>query len=126
MEYHQSELQKHCRICGGRLHSSKAKYKATVYQAEAFCDEIHKAFGVTINNDSPTVHPKSFCKTCKVTMGRLLDARTKGVPYKCSIKVYEWGEHVENCKVVHVVHLISKHKSNKIKYCRIVITLMLC
>ena len=28
-------------------------------------------------------------------MGRLLDARTKGVPYKCSIKVYEWGERGE-------------------------------
>ena len=101
MEYHQSELQKHCRICGGRLHSSKAKYRATVYQAEAFCNEIQKAFGVTINSDSPTVHPRSFCKACKVTMGRLLDAKTKGVPYKCSIKVYEWGEHMEeNCKVL--------------------------
>ena len=101
MEFHQSELQKHCRVCGGRLQTSKAKYKATVYQAEAFCDQLQTAFGITIGRDSPAIHPKSFCKVCKVAMGRLLGAKAKEIPYKCSLKLYEWEEHKEeNCKVL--------------------------
>ena len=72
MEYHQSELSKHCRICGGRLQSSKGKYKATVYDVYAFPDQLQMAFGVVVRGDSPLVHPKRFCKVCKVAMGRLM------------------------------------------------------
>ena len=93
MEYHQSELSKHCRICGGRLQSSN---KATVYDVDAFPDQLQMAFGFAVRGDSPLVHPKRFCK---VAMGRLIEAKTKGVPYKCSVKVYQWEEHEENCKV---------------------------
>ena len=100
MDYHLNELPKHCRICGERLQTSKGKYKATVYRAEAFCDHLQTAFGVDVNCDSPTVHPQSFCKVCKVAMGRVIDAKTKGIPYKCSVKVYHWEKHEEeDCKV---------------------------
>ena len=91
MDYHHSQLVKHCRICGGRLISSKGKYKATVYQVGAFEDQLHKAFGVST--------PQSFCKVCKVAMGRLIESKEKGIPYKSSVQLYQWQEHQENCKV---------------------------
>lgn len=60
-----SSVVKHC---GGRLISSKGKYKATVYQVGAFQDQLHRAFGVLVSRDHPSVHPQSFCK---VAMGRV-------------------------------------------------------
>ena len=99
MDYHHSQLVKHCRICGGRLISSKGKYKATVYQVGAFQDQLHRAFGVLVSRGHPSVHPQSFCKVCKVAMGRLIESKEKGILYKSSVQLYQWQEHQENCKV---------------------------
>ena len=99
MEYHQTELQKCCRVCGQRLNSSKAKYKATSYKVEAFQDHLQLAFGFDVRKDVPTVHPRSFCKVCKVAMVRQVEAKTKQIPYKSSVKIYQWEEHKEDCKV---------------------------
>ena len=99
MDYHHSQLVKHCRICGGRLISSKGKYKATVYQVGAFQDQLHRAFGVLVSRDHPSVHPQSFCKVCKVAMGRLIESKEKEISYKSSVQLYQWQEHQENCKV---------------------------
>ena len=99
MEYHQTQLEKHCRICGGRLSSSRGKYKSTVYNVEEFKDELQMAFGVFAGEDLPSMHPKSFCKACKVAMGRLVESKQKGVPYKSSVKIFQWEEHQDKCKV---------------------------
>ena len=99
MEYHQNQLTKHCRVCGGRLFNSKWRYKATVYQVDAFHDQFQMAFGIAAREDSPLVHPKSFCKSCKVAMGRLVDSKTKGVPYRSTLQLYKWEVHKESCKV---------------------------
>ena len=99
MDYHHSQLVKHCRICGERLISNKGKYKATVYQVGAFQDQLHRALKVLVSRDHPSVHLQSFCKVCKVAMGRLIESKEKGIPYKGSVQLYQWQEHQENCKV---------------------------
>ena len=100
MEHHQTQLEKHCRICGGRLYSSKGKYKSTVYGVEEFKDQLQMAFGVTTDKDHLAVHPRSFCKVCKVAMGRLLESKTKDTPYKSSVQLFQWEGHQEDkCKV---------------------------
>ena len=99
MDYHHSQLVKHRRICGGRFISSKGKYKSTVYQVGAFQDQLHRAFGIFVSRDHPSVHPQSFCKVCKVAMGCLIESKEKGIPYKSSVQLYQWQEHQENCKV---------------------------
>ena len=100
MEYHQSQLSKHCRICGERLHSSKAKYKSTVYDVEAYHDQFRLAFGIFVQADSPVIHPTKFCKVCKVAMGRIVECKTKGTPYKSSLIVFTWEGHTDQCKVL--------------------------
>ena len=109
MDYHHSQLAKHCRVCGGRLSSSKGKYKATVYQVGAFQDQLQTAFGISVSRDCPSVHPQSFCKTCKVAMGRLLESKAKGIPYKSSVQMYQWEEHQENCKVQRCSSVLQSH-----------------
>ena len=104
MDYHLSELPKHCRVCGGHLQTGKREYKATTYSTEAFSDQLRMAFGVDVSEDSASIHPQSFCKVCKVALGRLLDAKTRGVPYRCSVQVYQWEEHrEEECKVKRTI-----------------------
>lgn len=101
MEYHQTQLEKHCRICGGRLYSSRGKYKSTVYGVKEFKDQLQMAFGVETSEDLPTIHPRSFCKVCKVAMGRLLESKAKEVPYRSSVQLFEWAGHEDdNCKVL--------------------------
>ena len=112
MEYHQSQLVKHCRVCGGRLYSSKGRYKATVYEVGAFRDELHTAFGVSVSKDCLSVHPQKFCKSCKVAMGRLIESKVKGVPYKSSLQLYKWEEHQENCKVLRYCTVLSSIMCN--------------
>ena len=71
-----------------------------MYSVKEFKDRLKLAFGVATDEDVPAVHPKSFCKVCNVAMGRLLDAKSKGVPYKSSVKQFYWAGHEENeCKV---------------------------
>ena len=109
MDYHHSELVKLCRTCGGRLFNSKGKYKATVYEVEAFQDQLQTAFGVTVSRDCPSVHPQSFCRACKVAMGRIIESKAKGVPYKSSVQLYQWEEHQDHCKVQGCCSVLQKH-----------------
>ena len=98
MEYHQTQLDKHCRICGGRLCS---RYKSTVYGVKEFEDQLQVAFGAATSEDLPAVHPRSFCKVCRVAMGYLLESKATEVPYRCSVQLFHWAGHEENnCKVL--------------------------
>ena len=94
MDYHHSELVKLCRTCGGRLFNSKGKYKATVYEVEAFQDQLQTAFGVTVSRDCRSVHAQSFCKACKVAMGRIIESKAKALQgtkkLQCSPKMYQF------------------------------------
>ena len=59
-----------------------------VYQVGALEDQLYRAFGVLVSRDHPSVHPQSFCKLCKVAMGRLIVSKEKEIPYKSSVQLY--------------------------------------
>jgi len=54
MAQHHS-LEKHCRVCGGRL--QKAKSRASAYKCRLYMEELRSTFQVDVTTDEPDVHP---------------------------------------------------------------------
>ena len=97
MEYHQQQLEKHCRVCGKRLH--KAKSKTTVYPCIHHQDPLMKCFEIDVSRDDPTTHPSKFCNPCYAVTRRWTKAAMDTVHYAHNVKSMEWSSHSENCAV---------------------------
>ncbi len=94
--YH--NLDKHCRVCGGRL--QKAKGRAPVHQCNMHQDHLQAAFSIDVRLDDPAIHPQLFCNSCFAALGRRQAAASKGVPYKHAIEIFKWeGHKEEHCTV---------------------------
>ena len=76
MEFHCSQLIKHCRVCGGRLMVTK-KSKRTIYNSQSYKKELKLAFGIHVIVDHIEIHPPSFCKPCELSMERVLNASSQ-------------------------------------------------
>eukprot|EP00731_Ephydatia_muelleri_P007260 Em0003g1508a len=82
---------KHCRVCGGRLVVAK-KSKRTIYNSLSYKNELKLAFGIDVIVDHIEIHPPSFCKPCKLSMDRVLNAsrQNKLVPFRSLVTPYKW------------------------------------
>ena len=99
MEFHRTELDKHCRVCGRRLFGAKLKYRTVTYTCVQFANELQLAFGLDISKDDHLIFPASFCSNCKRAITQILTSRSSGKPYRSFIKVHQWEAHNESCKV---------------------------
>ena len=98
MEFHQQELQKHCRVCGKRL--CKAKSKATIYPCIQHQDSLLKSFGIDVSQDNSTIHPLKFCNPCYAVTRRWAKAFADGVHYTHSVQLMDWSPHsLSSCQV---------------------------
>ena len=92
MEYHQDQLQKHCRICGNRLSKTKGRPQP-VYSCADYTDDLGSGDAV-----EDLTLPPHYCNVCFMRLRRLKKARLSGTPSHPIIAM-EWTPHTENCKV---------------------------
>lgn len=97
MDFHQSQLAKHCRVCGRRL--SKARSRAIVYDCSAHQPGLFTSFGVNLGDDDADTHPPKFCNPCYLTMKRDLKARAEGTRYLHEVNPFTWIKHGPGCQV---------------------------
>ena len=60
------------------------------------------AFGIDVIIDHVEIHPPSFCKPCKLSMERVLNAsrQKKLVPFRSLVVPYKWKAHTaDKCEV---------------------------
>lgn len=101
-EQHTSGLNKHCRVCGGRLQKAKGKNPAPVHPCGKYRDGLYSAFAIDVNNDSPHIHPAQFCNCCYSAMQKHKMALKKGKEYQSSFSIFLWEEHSAQCMVSSV------------------------
>ena len=88
-EYHQTSLDKLCRICG-RINSSNKRSKN--YEKPRLCESIASdimlIFGLDIKNDDPDKHSKWICVKCAF-MVRMIKKRQSTGSLKNARQLYE-------------------------------------
>mgnify|MGYP003457310832 CR=1 FL=1 len=101
MEFHCSQLTKHCRVCGGRLVGAK-KSKRSIYSSQSYKKELKLAYSIDVIIDHVEIHPPSFCKLCKLSMERVLNAsrQKKLAPLRSLVVPFTWKAHTaDKCEV---------------------------
>ncbi len=89
-QFHENQLQHHCRVCGIATH----RHKST-QSCEKYARELMTAFGLDVSLDSRTIHPTTFCTPCYAVMGRLRKPRN----VRSALVLYDWSKHRDDCKV---------------------------
>ena len=98
MEYHQDQLQKHCRICGNRLSKTKGRPQP-VYSCADYTDDLVTFVGLGSGDAVEDLTlPPHYCNVCFMRLRHLKKARLSGTPSHPIIAM-EWTPHTENCKV---------------------------
>ena len=96
--YHQDQLQKHCRICGGRLNKAKGKAQTVHACKEHFLD-LQTFVGILSNpTEEEFIAPSKLCNPCFLKLRRVKMASKDGLPSH-SMVAMEWTPHQEECKV---------------------------
>ena len=99
MDYHIQQLTIHCRICGRRVIDHRGKCTYTVYKCKELAESLQQALAITVNDDCTVTHPECVCKSCKITIDRVIQARSLGVPKKLIVP-FQWYAHkAEGCIV---------------------------
>ena len=91
------QLQRHCRVCGGRLNKAKGKVQP-VYSCIDHSEDLQTIVGVYPHSEDKSTFPSNFCNQCRVRLVRAKKAREDSLPFQ-SIVPMEWCPHEENCKV---------------------------
>ena len=95
MDYHTSEVQKACRVCGKRLNKAKGKERSHLVQDHS--SDLAQVFQIDTSGDMEDTHPISFCHLCRVFM-RSWHKRKGSIP--AVGRVYQWKKHTEpHCTV---------------------------
>ena len=98
MEDHVKYLEDHCRVCGEKL--QKAKSRVTSFSCIGHKAGLQTAFDIDVTHDNKQVHPPHFCNSCNRKMNRVCMSKVQVLPYKPTIKVYEWTPHASSaCSV---------------------------
>ncbi len=96
MEYHQEQLQKHCRICRNRLNMAKGRTQpCKKHSSDLLC-----VAGVgNVATEDSEVFPQCYCNLCHSKLRRADLAASDGLPFPPIIAM-EWLPHQEeDCKV---------------------------
>ena len=105
MEYHQSNLNKLCRICGGALSAGGR----VSYSTSSGKGILEKVFGISVEHDNPKVHPPKYCHRCH---GVIYHATKKEQEH--NRVVFQWHAHSgEDCTIC--IHIQSQLKVGKKK-----------
>ncbi len=92
------ELQKHCRVCGGRLNKTKGKVQPVYFCAD-HSEHLKAIAGIDTQCEDGSTFPGKLCNQCHVKLGRAIKASKDGVPFKPIIPL-EWSPHGEDhCNV---------------------------
>ncbi len=73
LEYHVGELQKHCRVCGGRLNKTKGKVQP-VYSCADHSKHLKAIAGIDTQCEDGSMFPGKLCNQCHVKLGRAIKA----------------------------------------------------
>ena len=91
MDYHKSELQKACRVCGKRLNKAKGRERSHLVQEHS--SELAQVFQIDTSGDTEDTHPTFFCHPCRVFM-RSWHRNERRAP--AVGRVYTWHKHSES------------------------------
>ena len=98
VKYHQEQLQKFCRVCGGRLNKAKGRAQA-VYSCSEYSLSLEKFAGISIQvAEEDSTFPMKFCNLCYVKLESVKKAIDDGFPVH-QITPMEWLPHQDDCKV---------------------------
>lgn len=101
MEFHQQQLQKHCRVCGNRLNKAKGKAQP-VYSCKEHSGDLSEFAGISnISTEDSEVFPQRYCNPCQSRLNRAKVAAKDGLPFP-SITAMEWSPHQEGCNVCEI------------------------
>ena len=104
MDYHIQQVPLHCRVCGQRLTTYRAK-QTTSYECKAFLVDLQIGLNVDTSGDDVSIHPERFCLRCKRSMDRSISAIKEGLHHKCTVVLFWWQKHDDlECKV-RTVHM---------------------
>ena len=89
-EFHEKELNRHCRVCVGVVENTHYAYTCH----EETNKTLLQNFGIDVDKDQPNIHPKVFCLCC----------RTKATQHsectESTLTVFQWTPHTEpSCEV---------------------------
>ena len=97
-ETHVKLLDKHCRVCAGRL--QRAKSRSTSFLCTSHKEDLRSAFNIDIEKDDVEEHPTHFCNSCYKKMKRSCANRDASVPQTSTLQVFHWTSHTtEECPV---------------------------
>ena len=100
MDYHNTQVQLHCRVCAKRLLKARSKCIETIFLCKAYAAKLQNAFGIDTNNDDNRVHPEHFCPSCKLALDRVITAKQRKIHYKCGTVPFHWEMHSDlECQV---------------------------
>lgn len=102
-QFHQ--LDKHCRVCGGRL--QKPKGRAPMHECTLHMAELESTSEVDVATDGNDVHPQFFCNCGYAAVKRHSTAASKGIPYSHSIEVSTWEKHHEKECAVCTIYIVK-------------------
>ena len=96
--YHQDQLHKHCRICGGRLNKAKGKAQP-VYSCTGHSLDLQDFVGAPSNSTKEEgTFPSRFCNICYTRLRKVKKASKDGLPFH-PIVAMEWSPHLDGCRV---------------------------
>ena len=92
-KFHESELQRRCRVCAGVMGAKPSSCKEEKNRGHLL------TFGITVENDTPDVHLSHFCLSC----------RSKAVLYSSTVPLWCMsGHHTPNRTVRSAYSSVSK------------------
>ena len=101
-------LDKHCRVCGGRLQRAKGKRPGRARACVDHRQPLLQTFGIDIAEDCVDIHPTHFCNGCYAATRWQATAASKASAYHHSISLFPWSRHTEKeCEVF--THEIQLH-----------------
>ena len=109
-------LDKHCRVCGGRL--QRVKGRKSSGKAHACTDHrqaLLQTFDIDVAEDCVAIHPSHFCHGCYLVTGRQAAAASKASAYHHSISLFAWSKHTKDeCEVyTHALYMITHSLSKR-------------
>ena len=85
-DFHRSQLQGFCRVCGKLLSRNRVSFSQS--------DKLAKVFGILLCHDSPDIHPPFMCHGCYNVLMRSKNAEKSGTQYQSSVQVFTWEAHL--------------------------------